>query len=298
MSTNFQQVIVTVQKHNANTIEDVLTDSGAMSVTVESANEQELFDAAAPSEPGWERQKLTALYEPGFCHSTLLQELSSRSDVDSVATEQMEDREWERSWLDQFAPVQVGHKLWVCPSWLTPPDRDAVNLIIDPGLAFGTGTHATTHLCLEYLSQLNLEGKLIVDYGCGSGILSIAALALGAERAIGIDVDERALAAAESNAVINGVADRFITCSPEQVADLAVYGSADVLIANILAGTLLELHEELVRIASKFCLLMLSGILQEQGDQVMARFSSDFSMDIRQREDWLLLFGQRVHRQL
>jgi len=298
LSTHFQQLVVTVGKQSADAVSELLTDRGAMAVTVESADEEELFDAAAPSEPGWENQKLTALFDSSFRSCALLQDLSNRSDVRGAHMERVQNKNWERSWLDQFEPIRIDRKLWVCPSWLNPPDPSAINLSIDPGLAFGTGTHPTTHLCLEYLSKQDLKGKQVIDFGCGSGILAIAALAMGADHAIGIDIDERALIAAERNAAINGVSDRFETCLPANIDGRDLTGSADVLIANILAGTLVELHDTLVPLGAKSCLILLSGILQDQGDSVISRYGSEFSIEIEQRDDWLLLCGQRTQYQL
>lgn len=172
--------------------------------------------------------------------------------------EQLEDKDWEREWMDNFHPMRFGERLWICPSWREVPDKNAVNVMLDPGLAFGTGTHPTTALCLQWLDGLDLAGKTVIDFGCGSGILAIAALKLGAAKAIGIDIDPQAILASRDNAERNGVAERLELYLPkDQPSDLR----ADVVVANILAGPLRELAPLISQLPNAEGHLGLSGIL-------------------------------------
>lgn len=173
--------------------------------------------------------------------------------------EQLEDKDWEREWMDNFHPMQFGKRLWICPSWREVPDENAVNVMLDPGLAFGTGTHPTTSLCLQWLDGLDLDGKTVIDFGCGSGILAIAALKLGAAKAIGIDIDPQAIQASRDNAERNGVSDRLELYLPDAQPEAM---KADVVVANILAGPLRELAPLISVLPVEGGLLGLSGIWQ------------------------------------
>lgn len=289
----YLQVAVTAGRKDAESISDWLNNQGALSVTVESANDQEIFDIAAPGDPTWEVQKLTALFVSDFPGDSLGIGLSRFSLIEQPQFSRLEEQDWERKWLDQFVPVKTGRNLWVCPSWLTPPDPQAVNLIIDPGLAFGTGTHPTTSQILDYLSRHPIKNKNIVDYGCGSGILAIAALALGARRAIGVDVDPKAVKAAMENARKNGVEDRFAAVAAKQFDENYAEYKADVVIANILASTLLTLREKLTSLAASNATILLSGVLEHQGDEIKDSFADEFEFDQTQRQHWLLLVGTK-----
>ncbi len=289
----YLQVAVTAERRDAETISDWLNNQGALSVTVESANEQEIYDSATPGDPTWEVQRLTALFGSDLPGDSLGAGLSRFSLIEKPQISRLEDQDWERKWLDQFVPIETGRNLWVCPSWLTPPDPQSVNLIIDPGLAFGTGTHPTTSQILDYLSRHPLKNKNIVDYGCGSGILAIAALALGARRAIGVDVDPKAVKAAVENARKNSVEDRFTGVSPEQFDENYAGYKADVVIANILASTLLDLRKKLTSLAASNATILLSGVLEHQGNEIKDSYAAEFEFDQTQQQHWLLLVGTK-----
>lgn len=203
--------------------------------------------------------------------------------------EQIEDKDWEREWMDNFHPMQFGKRLWICPSWREVPDPNAVNVMLDPGLAFGTGTHPTTALCLQWLDSLDLEGKTVIDFGCGSGILAIAALKLGAKRAIGIDIDPQAILASTNNAEANGVADRLeLFLAKDQPKDL----QADVVVANILAGPLKELAPNIITLVKPQGDLGLSGILATQAESVCEAYAHDFNLDpVVEKEEWCRITG-------
>ena len=296
MSTHYLQVAVTATKRNAEIISKWMDSEGALSVTVESANEEECYDAAAPADPSWELQRLTALFDSELDGTDLKNRITKLPLVDSASITRLEQQDWETSWLDNFTPIQVSEKLWICPSWLTPPDQNSINLIIDPGLAFGTGTHATTFQILEYLSKQSLTGKTIVDYGCGSGILGIAAVALGAHRAIGVDVDPKALRAAANNARANRVESSLELVSADQFDISYPSLEADMVIANILVGTLMSLRQRLTSLVSYGGVLVLSGILENQADRIVASYGDEFEFCRFQRHEWVVLVGTRRQR--
>lgn len=288
---HYLQLAVTTSRKDAELVCEWMGNEGALSVTVESANEQECFDEAAPGDPSWELQRLTALFDSELDGTELKNRIAGLPVVDSARVTRLEQQDWERSWLDNFKPIQVSEKMWICPSWLTPPHPDAVNLIIDPGLAFGTGAHATTFQILEYLSSQSLSGKTIVDYGCGSGILGIAAIALGAHKAIGVDIDPKALQAATHNAHINGVEQCFEVVPADQF-DINHAGlKAEVVIANILIGALLALRQRLTDLVASGGVLVLSGLLENQVEQIEASYGDDFEFDRFQQQEWIVLIG-------
>jgi len=288
---HFLQLAVTAARKDADFVCEWMDNEGALSVTVESANEQECFDEAAPGDPSWELQRLTALFDSELDGTDLRNRIAGLPVIDSARVTRLKQQDWERSWLDNFKPIQVSEKMWICPSWLTPPDHDAVNLIIDPGLAFGTGTHATTYQILEYLSSHSLSGKTIVDYGCGSGILGIAAIALGAHKAIGVDIDPKALQAATHNACVNEVESCFEVVSADQFVSSYPELKADVVIANILIGTLLALRQRLTDLVASGGVIVLSGLLENQVEQIVANYGDDFEFDRLQRQEWIVLIG-------
>jgi ribosomal protein L11 methyltransferase len=189
--------------------------------------------------------------------------------------EPLEDKDWEREWMDNFHPMQFGERLWICPSWRDVPDPSAVNVMLDPGLAFGTGTHPTTALCLRWLDGIDMTDKTVVDFGCGSGILALAALKLGAKRVVGIDIDPQALQATKENARRNGVEDRLDVFLPENQPVL----EADVVVANILSGPLLELREVITGYCKSDGLIVLSGILAEQVPTIEQAYANDISLE-------------------
>lgn len=205
--------------------------------------------------------------------------------------EQIEDKDWEREWMDNFHPMQFGKRLWICPSWRPVPDESAVNVMLDPGLAFGTGTHPTTALCLQWLDGLDLANKTVIDFGCGSGILAIAALKLGAKQAIGIDIDPQAIQASRDNAERNGVSDRLsLFLAKDQPENL----QADIVVANILAGPLKELATPITQLLKKNGHLGLSGILTSQAESVCQAYQHSINLDdVTEKDEWCRITGNK-----
>ncbi|WP_193166080.1 50S ribosomal protein L11 methyltransferase [Microbulbifer hainanensis] len=288
------QLRVDTSRELAEKIEDALLFAGAVSVTLQDNADQPILEPGLGETPLWEETRITGLFDAEV--DTAVAEAKAASFLcellPNARWEQLEDKDWEREWMSHYKPIQCGDNLWICPSWCEPPEPDAVNLLLDPGLAFGTGTHPTTFLCLQWLAQQDLAGKSVIDFGCGSGILGIGALLLGAERAVGTDIDPQALIASRDNAQRNGLdPDRFPVYLPEQMPQEAV----DIMLANILAGPLVELAPQLTaltRIGGRLC---LSGILASQAEAVKAAYRQwiDFDED-GQREDWVRLSGTRT----
>ena len=281
--------------HSSEQLEDALLQAGALAVTLEDAGDQPVLEPAPGETPLWPHTRVTGLFDAQtdievvkgqlrrFLHSSPLPECRLTA---------LEERDWVRAWMDHFHPMRFGQQLWVCPTGQTPPEPAAVNIRLDPGLAFGTGTHPTTALCLEWLDGTDLTDRTVLDYGCGSGILAIAAAKLGARWVWAVDIDPQALLASDDNAAENGVEDRIELASPAELpTDLRV----DILLVNILAGVLVRLAPELGRRVRPGGRLVLAGILESHADAVQAAFSRDFTFDIRQhREDWVLLAGIRL----
>ena len=220
-----------------------------------------------------------------------LQKLDCAKEIQHIKIEALEDKDWTRAWMDDFHPMQFGRRLWICPSWREAPEPSAVNVMLDPGLAFGAGTHPTTALCLRWLDGLDLDGKTVIDFGCGSGILAIAALKLGAQKVIGIDIDPQAIEASIDNATRNQVAERLETYLPEQAPQGL---QADVVVANILAGPLLELAPLIAQYVKSGGQLVLSGLLEEQALEVREHYSQWFDVDAPEiDQDWARLTAVR-----
>ncbi|MBE5213943.1 50S ribosomal protein L11 methyltransferase [Pectobacterium sp. A535-S3-A17] len=273
---------------------DVMMESGAVSVTFQDTHDTPVFEPLPGETRLWGDTDAIALYDAETDMNAVIAILEQEPLLGvgfKHKIEQLEDKDWEREWMDNFHPMQFGKRLWICPSWRDIPDPTAVNVMLDPGLAFGTGTHPTTALCLQWLDGLDLEGKTIIDFGCGSGILAIAALKLGAACAVGIDIDPQAIQASRDNAQRNGVSERLELYLPkDQPADL----SADVVVANILAGPLRELAPLISCLPKAGGHLGLSGVLATQAEGVAEAYADKFTLDpVAEREEWCRITGQR-----
>jgi ribosomal protein L11 methyltransferase len=262
-------------------------------VTYSDPGDDPILEPAPGAVNLWERVRLVALMDPEAANlESLRRSLGERLGCDPPGwtVERLEDRLWERAWMDHFTPMRFGADLWVVPSHMEPPEPGAVNLRLDPGLAFGTGTHPTTALCLEWLAENPPRGFEVIDYGCGSGILAVAALKLGAARVHGVDNDPQALEASRTNARANDVAGGLRLSGPDEPDPPA----ADLVLANILANVLIELQPRLSRATRPGGQIVLSGILNDQAGSVMAAFEDDFILEPPlQREDWVCITGMR-----
>ena len=288
------QLKINTSGNVAEQLGDAMIESGAVSVTFQDTHDNPVFEPLPGETRLWGDTDAIALYDAETDMNAVIAILEQEPLLGvgfKHKIEQLEDKDWEREWMDNFHPMQFGKRLWICPSWRDIPDPTAVNVMLDPGLAFGTGTHPTTALCLQWLDGLDLEGKTIIDFGCGSGILAIAALKLGAARAIGIDIDPQAIQASRDNAQRNGVSERLELYLPkDQPADL----SADVVVANILAGPLRELAPLISDLPKAGGYLGLSGVLATQAEGVAETYADKFTLDpVAEREEWCRITGQR-----
>jgi ribosomal protein L11 methyltransferase len=289
----WRQLAVEADEDVAEEIADALSDGGALSVSLQDAENTPLFEPRPGETPIWNRTKVIGLFPAEAdlerLHGGLLQRFGAA--VGQWAVEALEDRMWEREWLEYFRPVRYGRRLWVCPTGFEVNEPDAVVVTLDPGLAFGTGSHPTTSLCLEWLDGQCLSGQQVLDYGCGSGILAVAAMVLGAARADAVDIDPQALLATADNAGKNGVEPRVRCYRPEELgSDIA----ADVLMANILANPLIDLSDELTRRVNPGGRIVLSGILAEQAEAVADAYQAGFAFDpVAEQEGWVRLSGRK-----
>lgn len=286
------QVKVETEPDRAGTVEEAMTAAGALSVTLEDAGDMALLEPAPGEMPLWRATRVVALFEAGIDRSHVTDALARVAEGDDLEPEfeTLPEREWSRAWMDDWEPLRFGRRLWVAPLEATVDEPGAIVVRLDPGLAFGTGTHATTALCLEWLDGLDLSGHRVLDYGCGSGILAIAALRLGAERALGIDIDPQALEATRANAETNGAGARIATAEPDD----AVSGPFDVVVANILAGPLIQVAGELAGYQAPGGRIALAGVLAEQADDVIAAYDRWYDLRIDgERDEWVRLAGTR-----
>jgi ribosomal protein L11 methyltransferase len=293
----WQRVTVAVAGEHAEALADALEEEGALSVDVADADEGTPQESPVFGEPGaeatpWPRCRVSALFPMETQASRAFDRALAQAQVPALAAasiDRLEDADWVARTQRQFEPMRVGARLWIVPTWHAAPDANAINVVLDPGAAFGTGSHPTTRLCLAWLER-HVEGSAsVLDYGCGSGILAIAALKLGARAATGVDIDPQALESARYNATRNGVAVRVVPASDA----LAVV--ADLTVANILANPLRMLAPLIAAHTRPGGRIALSGILEAQADEVVAAYSRWASLSVEAREEgWVLLAGTRA----
>ncbi len=283
---NWLQIKFDLSAKNANAFSDLLCEAGAQAITFLDAADEPLFEPPVETTPIWRQTRVVGLFAADTDVNTVLTWLKARLDGEKMPTYQVEkilDQEWERSWMEHFQPMRFGQRLWICPSSQSPPEPKHVNLKLDLGLAFGTGTHETTALCLEWLDGAEIEGKAIIDYGCGSGILAIAALLLGASHAWALDIDPQAIEATQDNAHRNEVTERLNTDLCHHLPKF----KADILLANILAGPLMDLAAQFAAYVRPGGILILSGILEDQANEVTNAYAPWFKLEsTANRGDW------------
>jgi len=294
----WQQLKFSVPSNYTEELEQLLLDAGAQSVTLLDAKDQAVFQTEPGETPLWDAVVICGLFDLNNDLSNLtrlLKDHLTEQQTHSFTIEKLPDKEWEKAWMAGFHPMQFGKRLWVCPHWKTPPHQEAINIMLDPGLAFGTGTHATTALCLEWLEQADLKGKFLVDYGCGSGILGIAAVLLGTQHVVAVDNDPQALIATQSNRDSNNIVEQHLRCySPDDLQLEFPTLKADILIANILAGPLQQLAAEFSTLIAPEGALVLSGILPDQADALLTNYDQWFRMEEPTiKDDWVRLCGIR-----
>lgn len=296
------QLQLSTTPDQATDLETLLEAHNSLAITLVDAADQPVFEPVRGETPLWDSIILTALFPVELDPEKLIKELRLSylpNKLPPIELKLLEDEDWERTWMDNFKPLCFGEKLWICPSWTKAPNPDAVNIMLDPGLAFGTGTHPTTALCLNWLDQQELDGKELIDYGCGSGILGIAALLLGAKQVIAVDNDPQALIASRSNCEKNQIElAKFPLFLPKEFVEkikLSLIKSADILLANILAGPLIELAAYFSALVKPNGKILLSGILEAQAESVIQAYETWFRIEtITSQDDWVRIVGRRI----
>jgi ribosomal protein L11 methyltransferase len=288
------QLRVSTNEEKAEQVSDMLMGWGAQAVSFVDAQDTPIYEPMPGEVIYWTNTVVVGLFDAEHPMDKVVKQLEQVSffkDGVDYKLEQLEDKDWEREWMDNFHPIKFGTRLWVCPSWRDIPDPKAVNVMLDPGLAFGTGTHPTTALCMQWLDATIQPDQTVVDFGCGSGILGIAALKLGAKRVIGVDIDPQAIEASTANARRNNVEGQIELYLPkDQPSDF----QADVVVANILAGPLAELKQVISSYVKPGGKLALSGILESQAQSVIDAYSDEFSFDpIAMQEEWVRLSARK-----
>ena len=290
----YQQITIAVNDHLAERLADALMEHGALSAAIEDAyagteNEQAIFgEPGMPAEQIWQQSKVIALFGEHDEAAAVVKAAAQECGLKDLSyeSETLEDQDWVRLTQSQFDPIQISERLWITPSWHKAPAGNAVNLQLDPGLAFGTGSHPTTRLCLKWLDTQLKGGESVLDYGCGSGILTIAALKLGAGSAVGVDIDEQAIRASNGNAAQNNVQAHFY------LPDGLPQGQFDVVVANILANPLRMLGEMLAARTKQGGRIVLSGLLAEQSEELGEIYSQWFDIEPAETEEgWARLSG-------
>ena len=288
------QLKIISPRRYAESLEDSLLASGAASVTFEDNADQPILEPGLGETPLWDNVKITGLFEAqiDMAKTIATAEKKFGNKLPEYKWEQLEDKDWEREWMKNYHAIRCGERLWICPSWQQPPEPDKINLMLDPGLAFGTGTHPTTFMCMQWIDEQDFKDMDVVDYGCGSGILGIATLLMGAKKVIGVDIDPQALLATTENAKRNNLSDDAMPVFlPKDCPTI----QADIVLANILAGPLAELApalNDMTKLGGKIC---LSGILAIQADTVKQAYAAWFDFDpVTTQEEWVRLTATKV----
>ena len=291
---SWHQISITTDKKTAAEVSDFFSEIGAVSVTYMDAEDQPVYEPAPGETKIWNQTKVIALFEldaePELVKTLLFTKFKDKN-LTHWFQEILADQTWERSWMEHYHPMKFGNSLWVCPTGQEKTEANTTCMVLDPGLAFGTGTHATTALCLEWLADHDLKNKIVIDYGCGSGILAVAALLLGAKEAHAIDIDPQAITATIANAEKNNVLNKIKCYLPEQFKPF----QADIVIANILAQPLCELSESISALIKPSGQLVLSGILKEQAKSVVSAYTQH-NIQIQTptiQQDWCRLNGTK-----
>jgi ribosomal protein L11 methyltransferase len=289
---NWLQVRIDLGELRAEPVEQALLDMGAVTIQYSDAGDNPIFEPAPGTTPLWNTTQMSALFEVGVSE-TAIQLIVAKSitpaPIPSIYFTLLEEQDWVASWKRNLPPMQFGQHLWICPPGSTCPDDRATIVTIEPGLGFGTGAHATTRLCLEWLSQRQLRDKTVLDLGCGSGILGIASLALGASRVTAVDIDEHALTATRENAQRNDCLAQLQVLLADRLDPSIRF---DLIVANILSGTLIELESDLRGHSQSGTDIALSGILTSQADEVVSAYERWIHLKhSAEQGDWVILTG-------
>ncbi|HIP94149.1 MAG TPA: 50S ribosomal protein L11 methyltransferase [Leucothrix sp.] len=289
------QLVCHTCRDNSEAIEAVMEDAGALSITLQDAKDEPVLEPLPGEIPLWKELIIIALFNENTDLGALTQTLKDNKNkwnISKLHTETLQDQDWERVWMKDFHPMRFGDNLWIYPSNYETPDDDSVKIHLDPGLAFGTGTHPTTALCLEWLDQHPPKGLKVVDYGCGSGILAVVAAKLGAKHIYAIDIDPQGLIATKDNMQRNSIKSSRISC---YLPDDFSSEPSDLVLANILCGPLLELYPLLSSLIRSESTLVLSGILEDQTNQVIDKYVSGFKdFKIQILDGWARISATKI----
>lgn len=287
------QISLCTTSKTAQILGDLLCEAGAMTVSMQSGNNEEIYEPPPDVTVLWDSTRVTGLFDMKTDVKQVLEFLRTSLQVSSLPPyyiERMENQDWQEKWMDTIQPLSFGNRLWIFPTWLASSPQTGIHIILDPGLAFGTGSHPTTALCLEWLDQQDITGWEVIDYGCGSGILSIAAAKLGASHIWSLDIDNQALVATLHNANLNMVQQQITTIMPARLPRHKV----DCLMANILANPIIELVPTFAKLISAGGSIVLSGILTTQTTDVATALEPHFNVDhMEEREQWVRISGTR-----
>ncbi|MEM0912962.1 MAG: 50S ribosomal protein L11 methyltransferase [Pseudomonadota bacterium] len=290
----WKQLVIKTNEKDAEVFGVFFEAQGAISVTYSDNADTPVFEPEKGALTLWPNTNVTGLFETHTDLPTIIKQMEALSCYNHATTtyhtETVEDKDWVRAWMDDFHPIKFGRRLWICPNWLEPPEPLAVNIMLDPGLAFGTGTHPTTAMCLQWLDGQEMADKTLTDYGCGSGILAIAGIKLGAKHAFAVDIDEQAIIATTANAEKNRVTSDISACLVDEHID----EPTDVVIANILSGPLKSLYPTLAKLCKSGGTLVLSGILKEQALELIDTYKPSFeAFSIEHNDEWVRIAATR-----
>lgn len=298
----WQQLHVQCEKSYAEITETLMLEADALSISLDDAGDQPLFEPLPGESPLWDEVIITGLFDTTINLESLSQEIAQYVTATRVWFSQVDDKDWEREWMKNYYPIECANGLWIVPKWLTPPNPNAINILMDPGLAFGTGYHATTRLCIDWLTEQDLTNKIVIDYGCGSGILGIAALLLGAQQVYAVDIDPQAVLATQQNATRNHVQHQLQAFLPDEFKEFCQQSSilpVDIITANILAKPLISLAPYFAELIQSNGQIVLAGLIENQVDDVKNAYQPFFNLDdeftFSSQEDkhWHRLSGKR-----
>ncbi len=285
---DYFEVTLLCGKSEIVTIEDFMLPLGACSVTYRDAQDMAILEPAPGKMPLWQGIEITAMFTKEFNEDKVLHVIQSRFADKEVKLKRLKNQAWERTWLEHFKPMQFGQNTWIIPSEYQAVDEKAINIYLDPGMAFGTGTHATTALCLQWIDKHNMQDLQAIDFGCGSGILAIAALKHGANKVYCTDIDPQAIEATVINATSNNVIEGIEVVEGKEVRNLQ---KLDVVLANILAAPLMSLVAVFSGLLKDKGELVMSGILKEQTDEIVEKFKDSFiDFEIKFMDDWASVY--------
>ncbi len=278
----WQQLHIQCEKSQAELAETLMLEAEALSISLDDAGDQPLFEPLPGESPLWDDVIITALFDTSVNLEDLSQDVAQQVIATSVWQTKVDDKDWEREWMKNYHPIECANNLWIVPKWLTPPNPTAVNIMMDPGLAFGTGYHATTRLCIDWLTEQDLTDKIVIDYGCGSGILGIVALKLGVKAVYAVDIDPQAVLATHQNAERNQVHTQLQAFLPQEFEQFCQDNAilpVDMITANILAKPLMSLAPYFATLLKPNGQIVLAGLIENQVNDVKTTYQQFFEMD-------------------